>query len=208
MSTGKHMKRSKFRRSKKTNITGKHMQMTNTRKINEKIISLVILLVCVVATTSAYLIIKNSISNEFIMGKVEPEIIETFKKENKVKEDVYIKNSGNVPIYIKTAIIISWKDKQGKILEVKPVENLDYIINFSTSENWIISNDGYYYYKKPITPNDITDILIEECIQTQEYDDKVLDVNIATQAIQAQPTKAVTESWNVNITDNVLFLKE
>lgn len=203
---GKYMQ---TRPRKKLKNRGKHMEESNF-ELRFKIIShmIMILLIGVVLGTSAYIIIKNSIKNEFDIGKVKSEIIETFNEENKTKNDVYIKNIGNVPSYLRTAIIISWKDKDGKILETKPEENIDYSINFSNSANWIKSSEGYYYYKNILQENTTTDILIEECVQIKNYDDRILDVSIATQAIQAEPADAVMEAWNVDIIDGVLVLKE
>ncbi len=159
----------------------------------------IILLFCLVTGTIAYMIKQSSITNEFIMGEVKTQIIENFDSNNKTKKDVNIKNIGNVPAYIRATIVISWKDNEGKVLGEIPEENVDYSIKFSESSNWIKEEDGYYYYKKQIEPNESTEILIEECKQLKEYDNKILEVTIANQAIQAQPTKAMNEAWEKGI---------
>lgn len=190
---------------------GKHMQVNSCSTINGKrtkniiLLILIVLLTCVAGTT-AYLMLKSSINNEFSLGEVNPEIIEDFNAQNKIKENVKIKNSGNIPIFVRTAIIIIWKDSNGKILADIPEENVDYSISFSSSTNWIKSEEGYYYYIKPLDVNESTDILIEECTQIQEYDDKVLEVSILTQGIQDKPFQAVEEAWNVNIINNRISL--
>lgn len=168
----------------------------------------ILLLICLVTGSVAYLIKQNSLKNEFLIGEVKTEVVEDFDINNKIKQDVRIKNIGNVPIYIRAKIVISWKDEQGNILEGIPEENVDYSIKFSETSNWIKSNDGYYYYKKAIEQNTTTDILIEECKQIKEYEDKILEVSIANQAIQGSPIKAVTEAWNVQVIDEMLVLKE
>ena len=180
---------------------GKHTKLKTSKKINKKTIwhLLIVLLLIVISITTAYLLTKSSLENAFVVGKVAPEIIE--------KEDVKIKNSGNVPIYVKVAIIVSWKDANGTIVETEPVENTDYSIDFSTSENWLYSN-GYYYYKKPLAVNEVTDVLVNEYVQLKEYDDKTLYVDIAVQAIQAEPEKAVEEAWGIQTADNTLVIEE
>lgn len=198
--SGKHMKV-----EGSSTTVGKRMKNNNLLSKNISIIILIILLTFV-AGTSAYLMLKSSINNEFTLGEVNPEIIEEFDAENKVKENVKIKNSGNIPIFVRTAIIIIWKDSNGKILADIPEENVDYSISFSSSTNWIKSEEGYYYYIKPLDVNESTDILIEECTQIQEYDDKVLEVSIITQGIQDKPFQAVEEAWNVNIINNRISL--
>lgn len=168
----------------------------------------ILLLICLVTGSVAYLIKQNSLKNEFLIGEVKTEVMEEFNINNKIKQNVRIKNIGNVPIYIRAKIVISWKDKQGNILEGIPEQNVDYSIKFSKTSNWMKSNDGYYYYKKAIEQNTYTDILIEECKQLKEYEDKILEVSIANQAIQGSPIKAVIEAWDVQVIDEMLVLKE
>lgn len=189
---------------------GKHFKEKRKLKIKNNIFIQIsaVLLICLVTGSVAYLIEQNSLKNNFLIGEVKTEVIENFDKNNKIKQDVKIKNIGNVPIYIRAKIVFSWKDKQGNILEGIPEENIDYSIKFSETSNWMKSNDGYYYYKKVIEQNTSTDILIEECKQLKEYEDKILEVSIANQAIQGNPTKAVTESWKVQVGDGVLVFKE
>lgn len=203
---GKHIKNN----VRATNIRGKHFEQKKYGLISKKMfIQITILLgICVVSATSAYLIIQNSISNEFIVGTVKAEIIENFDKKNKIKEEVCIKNTGNIPAYIRAAIVILWQDTEGRILETKPEKDLDYSIKFSTSENWILGNDGYYYYKRSIDENKCTDILIQECSQLKQYEDRILTVSIAAQAMQAQPNKAVSEAWDIKVVNDKISLEE
>ena len=203
---GKHMKNN----VRATNIKGKHFEQKKHSLISKKmLIQITTLLgICVVSSTSAYFMMQNSISNEFIVGTVKIEVIEKFDKKNKTKEEVCIKNIGNVPAYVRAAIIITWQDTEGRILETKPEENVDYSIEFSTSENWILGTDGYYYYKEHIDENKSTDILIEECTQTKQYEDRILVVSIAAQAIQAQPNKAVSEAWDIKVVNDKISLEE
>ena len=204
-SAKKHMK-SKHRF--KTKTYGKHFKEKEKITISKKMLIQIslLLLICIVTSSIAYIVNKYSISNEFVLGEVKINVIETFDKKEKSKKDVYLKNTGNVPVYVRTAIIITWKDEKGNILEERPVENVDYSIKFSDSSNWIKSKSEYYYYKNYVNQDANTDILIEECRQIREYEGKILEVSIACQAIQAEPSKAVIEAWNVDIIDGVLFL--
>lgn len=167
-----------------------------------------VLVFCLVAGTVAYLIKQNSIKNQFVMGEVKTDVIESFDANNNIKQDVSIKNIGNVPSYIRATITISWKDKDGNILEGIPKESEDYSIKFSESSNWLKGNDGYYYYRTPVEPDNNTDILIKECEQIKEYGDKILEVSILNQAIQSEPSKAVIETWGVEIDNGTIKLKE
>ena len=175
------------------------------KKKRNLIIILSILLLITVSTTIAFLSKKATIDNSFILGTVSTQVDETF--ENNVKEDVSIKNTGNVDSYIRAFILISYKDEDGVILTDTPILNTDYSMTISNSTNWIYSNtDGFYYYKLPVEPNNNTDILIDECRELQSHNGKILNVDIITESIQATPADAVEEAWGVSITNNVLSL--
>ena len=180
---------------------GRHMRRVHPKYFSTLILILFLTTIC---GSTSYLMKKNSANNEFVMGEVSPTIVESFNSANKVKKDVKVKNDGNVPIYVRTSIVITWKDDEGRILESSPKENKDYEISFSTSENWIKSEEGYYYYKKPLGVDEDTDVLIEECTQIKEYEDRILEVSIITQGIQAEPSKAVKEAWDVDVIDNYI----
>lgn len=186
-------------------LKGKHMKEPDPKNLNLKPLVALVLMGSIAGTT-AFLTSKNSINNEFVVGQVEPKIKETFNPQNKIKKDVYLKNAGNVPIYIRAAITIKWKDNEGKILKESPIENEDYLIEFSDSLNWLKSEEGYYYYKNAVDVNETTDILIEECTQIRQYDDKFLEVSILAQGIQAEPTRAVEEAWDISIINNDINL--
>lgn len=165
-----------------------------------------ILISSTISITVAFLTKKNNINNEFILGTVSTSIEETF--ENNIKENVSIKNTGNVKSFIRASIIITYKDTNNVILLEQPEKDTDYSIDISSSSNWLYNElDGFYYYKLPVEPGNNTDILINECKNIKEYDDKILNVDIVTQSIQAEPIKAVTESWNIDVINNNLSLK-
>ena len=78
----------------------------------------------------------------------------------------------------------------------------DYTITFSNSANWIRGSDGYYYYTQPVSPNASTDVLINRAEQLIEYSGRSLHIQIASQGIQAAPTTAVTDAWDVTVNAN------
>lgn len=189
---------------------GKHYKKNNIINLKSGLFTqiIVVLMFCLVTGTVAYLIKQNSVKNEFVLGEVKTDVIEDFDANKNIKENVSIKNIGNVPSYIRATIIILWKDKDGNIIEGVPKESEDYSIKFSESSNWLKGNDGYYYYRTPVEPDNNTDILIKECEQIKEYGDKILEVSILNQAIQSEPSKAVIETWGVEIDNGTIKLKE
>ena len=98
---------------------GKHSKPCILLMFNKKIINqiLLLLLISIIGTSIAYLVKVNILSNDFILGKVEAEIIENFDAKNKIKKNVFVKNTGNVPIYIRSTVVICWKDMDDKVLQ-------------------------------------------------------------------------------------------
>ena len=173
--------------------------------------SIIIMIIAAVLTGSAlaftvsYLSKKSTLSNTFTTGTIIPVINETF--DNVTKEDVYITNSGNSKAYVRVAIVYSFVNSSGILLSDTPIENTDYTVSLSSSSNWLHGSDGYYYYKLPLDENEDSDILVEEIRTLTSYTDKKLDVDILVQSIQADPSNAVREAWNVNVNDGVISLR-
>jgi len=198
--------------NRQTSINRKYIDKNNRKRNTffKKISGHIVLIffICALLGTSAYLIIKNSINNSFIIGDVKTEIIQDLDINDKKTESVSIKNTGNIDVFVRVAVNIVWKDSEGVILNVNPKENVDYVINFSSSTKWLKSNDGYFYYKNMLQENTNTEILIDKIEQINYLNGKTLDINIAVQAIQAEPAKAVIEAWNVNVENSEIALKE
>ena len=50
--------------------------------------------------------------NEFTPGEVTIQVDETFDDEHTTKQNVSIKNTGNVPAYIRVALVPAWVDDE------------------------------------------------------------------------------------------------
>lgn len=150
--------------------------------------------------TLAYLSHQSGLTNQFQIAKVSTEIKETFDGGD-TKENVSVKNTGDVPAYIRAAVIIGWQDEEGNALidEAAPEVNKDYTIdlNLETGSDgqWIQGSDGYYYYTSPVEGGQATEKLIDKCVDKHGKDGKYLVVDIAAQSIQATPAAAVKEAW-------------
>ena len=70
-----------------------------------------ILLFAGVAGTFAWLSVTGVLVNEFGFGSVTPSVDET--RDNNVKSDVAVKNSGSAPAYLRVAVDIYWQDQHG-----------------------------------------------------------------------------------------------
>ncbi len=147
--------------------------------------------------TISYLTSDSSLENTFTIASVQPTVEETF--ENDVKSDVYVKNNGDIPVYIRAKIMIYYQDQNKNILGDIPVVNTDYSIVYPTDldEHWIQAKDGFYYYKSivGIDENGKTTNLIDKCTELDPDSNKHLVVDIITEAIQANPQEAVEDAW-------------
>lgn len=154
--------------------------------------AVIVLLAGAVGGTWAFLVAQSElVQNNFTYAHVRCTIDEKF--ENGVKSDVTIKNTGDIPAYIRARIVVTWKDANGNVSAV-PVENTDYTIAFNTTD-WT-QQDGYWYCKNAVDAKDFTPVLIKKCEKTgnapKDYD---LSVEILADAIQSEPASAVTEAW-------------
>ena len=143
------------------------------------------------------------VNNEFRAASIyNPLIKEDFTTGNLVKKNVKISMSeASYQSYIRAKVIVNWQDDDGNALAEPPELGVDYSITY-TLGNWMLSNDGYYYYKYPITGE--TDVLISEAkvLKKAPKSGYKLNIEIIAQAVQSVPQDAVRESWNVLLDQN------
>lgn len=165
----------------------------------------VVILTAAVGGTMAWLSTQTQdLTNTFVPAKVTCAVVEDFTDKT-TKKDVRIQNTGTTDAYIRAMIVANWctaKDANGKTKVVAP-----YAVNASNfiglSENgWVKHSDGFYYYTKPVAPNQTTSMLFTKCEQgTVPEGADHLEVNIICQAVQSTPANAVTEAWGVTISN-------
>lgn len=177
----------------------KHMKHNRFNKKLVVLLAALALTACVtIGTTVAFLLDSTEpVENIFQPTEVTCDIEETFK--DNVKENVAVKNTGDVDAYIRVAIVVTWKDKDSNVYAGTPKAEEDYAIDLD-EEEWI-QKGGYYYYTKPVAAKKSTSVLIKECkpIEDRTPDGYGLNVEILAEAIQSKPAKAVQESWNVTV---------
>lgn len=161
--------------------------------------------------TLAYLFTSTDpVVNTFKPVKQEITIEEEF--DGDTKQNVQIKNTGDIDAYIRATVVINWIDKSGNILPATP-EDAIYQIDWAYDQKDINGNDDstevsdwvkygdYYYYTVPVAGGANTKNLID--LITVRYpagSEYRLDVAVAAQSVQATPEAAVNETWKVSIT--------
>ncbi len=157
------------------------------------------------AWLSAY---TQPVKNTFVMGTVPPQVTENFEN-HRVKEDVAVTNTGNIPAYIRVALVCTWQDDNENVVgEPASLDNLtiDWGTEGSsgTADNpgngWIKIGD-YYYYTQPVaagttTPNLIDSATVKDDPATNGYH---MNLQVIADSIQANPTSVVEEQWGVSV---------
>ena len=153
--------------------------------------------------------------NEFIPGEVTIQVDETFDDGHTTKQNVSIKNTGNVPAYIRVALVPAWVDDEGNIaakpasLELNDDCNIAWGKDGSGYEaDWFIGSDGFYYCKTVIEPGASTPILIKSCTVKGEEHEYDFELQVIASAVQSLPTTTVETVWPVVVnTDGTLAKK-
>ena len=175
------------------------------KKKNIKII-LLLLVPLLVGVTIAYLIATASKTNSFTVGNVEASVSKTYSSQTKETTNVRVQNTGNVDSYIRLSIVYSKRLSDGTIIGEEPVLGTDYTVTLSSSSKWLLSQDGYYYYTDRVSPNGYTDNIIDS-FRSLLTGDEDLYLQVVAEAIQADPSRAVSEAWvNTTVTNGSLSL--
>ena len=188
-------------------MNGKRVLKTN-RKAPVALVAILVLLCCAVAGTVAYLVTSTGpVTNTFTPASVTTEVVEEFNGQT--KSNVKIQNTGDIPAYIRVAVIVNWADDKGNVSGT-PVKDSDYVMDLNidtgttTNAPWFKGSDGYYYCKTAVksvkqdTKNCYTPVLIKSCIKATGaqapagYD---LQVTILADGIQSVPADGVQQAW-------------
>lgn len=164
------------------------------------VLSVVLVLLC--GTTLALMFRQTSlITNEFVTAIVDCLVHEqtnTGSEMASAKSSIRVENTGNIPAFIRVRFVSYWVDPEGHV--VGKASEMPVIPYDNTT--WFEQN-GIYYCTTPIAVGDFTPELLQSGKTIVLREDtktgyrQVLEV--FADAIQSKPHKAVTESWNVNI---------
>lgn len=157
--------------------------------------ALVLLLTFTVSGTLAYIATGTGpVENVFQPVTVSTEIDEGFDKET--KSSVVIKNTGDIPVFIRVAVVGNWCNDANEVVE-------KWTPSFTPGTDWF-QKGGYYYYSKAVAPTGKTSDLLGSDITASANNGLHLEVMVMQQAIQATPEEAVEGMWGVNATGTTI----
>lgn len=150
---------------------------------------------CAVGGVVAYLTSRTEpVTNEFVPAKVSCVVEEIF--EGGVKNDVKIRNTGNVDAYIRVSVVANFVSDDGKVLATAPQEGTDYMVVWNP-HGWKKGTDGFWYCKQAVAPDGLTPMLIESAVAVSAPAGYRLNIQILATAIQSAPDAAVQEAWGI-----------
>ena len=163
-----------------------------TAKSSALIIALALILVLAVGGTVAYIFTQTDpVINTFT--PTEAKITVDEKTNNNQKTEIIVKNnSTGVPVYIRVALVANMIDKDENVTGAASVPE------FTPGDDWLEGNDGYYYYTQPVPVGESTGNLLATPMTLSEN----MQVVVLADAIQAEPTTAVTQAWGVTVDSN------
>lgn len=161
---------------------------SNGKKPLLMIAALVLVVALSIGLTSAFLTSKVGLTNTFTPGKVSCEVKETV--QNKVKSDIVVQNTGDIPAYIRVAVVANTVDAEGNI--TGNVENF----TFDLGGGWT-KNGGYYYCNTPVVPGDQTADLLDSSITLDGVQVTVLAQAIQAHGVNSDGESAVFDAWGV-----------
>lgn len=165
----------------------------NLRKILVTALSLALLLIGT-SLTMAYLNDRTDTArNNLQFAHVSCQVEETFS--NGTKSNVSIKNTSDTDAYIRVILAAVWLNADGDITAPAVATPV------FTATDWFVQ-DGIYYYKLPLAPDESTTNLIDSFTMPTQTG-LTYELHIIASAIQATP-EAVSDAWGVSVSDGLL----
>lgn len=172
----------------------------NLYKIQLLIFSLLLVATMAIGGSMAFLTTQtNAVVNTFTPAHVEPDVKEDFN--GTVKSSITVQNTGDIDAYIRVKLVTYRVNENGD-----HIGGTATIPPFTPGTGWV-ERDGYYYYTKPVAPNDSTGDLLGTSITLQEYDDAdggKQAIDVMAEAIQSTPATAVEQAWKVTVVNGTI----
>ena len=163
-----------------------------TARSSALIIALALILVLAVGGTVAYIFTQTGpVINTFTPTEAKITVDEETSNNQKTSITV-VNNSTGVPVYIRVALVANMIDEAGNVTDAASVPT------FTLGDNWIVGNDGYYYYTEPVPVGGSTGNLLKSPMILDEN----MQVVVLADAIQAMPKQAVIDAWGVTVDSN------
>ena len=169
--------------------------LKRTNKTLLLVVAALLLVVASIGGTLAWLTsTPGALVNTFEVGRVPIRVIEEFKDNDTTKKNVQIQNIGNVPAFIRVALVPVWRNSDGSGTGLATDRTYSLSVN---SSDWREGDDGYYYFNDIVQPGsdsdttNLTAVLVKSCTPeasglSDAYNGKRFELQVLAQSIQAE----------------------
>lgn len=120
------------------------------------------------------------------------------------KSDIRVENTGNVREFLRLKMVSYYVDANGDIVGTVSSQ----YPTLSLKNGWIAGANHTYYYRSPIDPGGMTEILCEPVTLGQKVLANGITVyqviELIAEAVQAEPSDAAQEVWGVTVENGVV----
>ncbi len=143
--------------------------------------------------------IQNNTVNLISMGSVKGRILEEYEQGQivnpsaTVNKVVNVKNTGTIDANVRVKIKKAWgdnRDENGKLIVNTDLSTDNIIINYNKKDWYYNEEDGYFYFKGVLAPNEVTPSLLDSFVvegstTDSSYAGKTADIVVSMEIIQA-----------------------
>lgn len=179
--------------------------------MKKKIFSLSVVVICLclaVGSTVAYFNADDTAHNIITTGGVGISIVEKTKGVDGTEIDfpvtgingvmpgstiskiVSVSNTGESEAWLRVSVDTGFVAADGTVLpmELELYGGTIPALTYTVEDNWLLGDDGYYYYTQPVPAGESTGVLFREVMfspqMTNEYQNCTVSINISAQAVQ------------------------
>ncbi|NLZ46376.1 MAG: hypothetical protein GX896_06750 [Clostridiales bacterium] len=157
-----------------------------------------IVFMCSTGVTLATWIVEDNTTNIISISGVKGKVVEVYEQgqvvypNGQVRKVVQVENTGSIDAVVRVKVEKTWgdsRDENGKLI-INTDLNTDNIQITYNTENWYFNEeDGYFYYKGYLEPNEITPSLFDKFVIDGEttggaYKGKHADIIVNMEMVQ------------------------
>lgn len=175
----------------------------NKRRFVPAVLLCVLAAVVICGTVYAYMFHRTGEEGTtFTPATVSCKVAEEFNGTE--KSSITVQNTSNIPAYLRVRLVTYWVNGEGEVAaKSSPELSIEY-----DSTKWIKDGDSDTFYCKtpvaPDAPNNVTPELLTLPIELTVEDGFKQVVDVFAEAIQAEPAKAVKDSWKVTLSGTTI----
>lgn len=165
--------------------TGKYAQGRKSGLL-VPILAVVLLLGLITAGVAYYLQETGGVTASYQLAQVSCQVDEKF--DGTQKTEIKVRNTSNVPAYIRVRLVSYWETPSGKIAGRSSPELKD----LSVAGGWQAMGDNTWLYATPVEPGESTEDLLAASLTLEAEDGYIPVVKVLAEAIQES---AATDAW-------------